>query len=64
MHDEQAIRKEIEYNETMQKKMIAKSIKARKGGDPHEIFQMVALEYGAKAAALKWVIDNGAFHRL
>lgn len=64
MHDEQTIKQEIEYNETMQKRMIAKSVKARKNNDPHETFQMVALEYGAKAAALKWAIENGAVHRL
>jgi hypothetical protein len=64
MHNEEAIKKEIEYNEIMQRRMIAKSIKARKAGDPHETFQMVSLEYGSKAAALKWVIEEGAFHRI
>ena len=64
MHTPEAIEKEIEYNETMQKRMLKLTGKALKNKEPHETFQSVALEYGAKANALRWVINEGALHRL
>jgi hypothetical protein len=64
MHTKEAIEKEIEYNEKMQRKMLELTRKAIKDKEPHETFQSVALEYGAKANALRWVINEGAFHRI